>query len=209
MDRLYAPWRMKYIRQGDLDRGDCFLCTKRDSDKDRENLALFSGEQAGDCDFDMLSDDEILEIGKITKMLIAVLRKTMNAQGFNVGFNIGRVAGAGCDTHVHQHIVPRWNGDTNFMPVLADIKVIPEAIEETYDLLKRALDAEGSDYDCKYNFYLCPCAACSYPDDYVFAACLDIRAMDEKGIHTVMVEIDILFHAVQSRGFWKGKPSRC
>lgn len=86
-----------------------------------------------------LTDDELLEIMRLSQLMIKALRRAMNPDGFNMGVNLGRVAGAGIDDHVHLHIVPRWNGDTNFMPVLADVKVIPQAIEESYDELKKAL----------------------------------------------------------------------
>ncbi len=75
----------------------------------------------------------------MTRFFVELLERKMSAQGFNIGYNVGRVAGAGCDTHLHQHIVPRWNGDTNFMPVLGDVKVIPEGLLETYDLIKEAM----------------------------------------------------------------------
>lgn len=87
-----------------------------------------------------LTDEELLEIMKLSQLVIKALKKAMNPDGFNMGVNLGRVAGAGIDDHVHLHVVPRWNGDTNFMPVLADVKVIPQAIEESYDELKKALE---------------------------------------------------------------------
>ncbi len=159
MNRIYAPWRMKYIRQGTLDNGGCFLCEKLASDNDRENLVLKRGAHCFAllnlfpysnghimiapnrhiADYKEITDDEIREAGVMTRFFVELLERKMSAQGFNIGYNVGRVAGAGCDTHLHQHIVPRWNGDTNFMPVLGDVKVIPEGLLETYDLIKEAM----------------------------------------------------------------------
>jgi ATP adenylyltransferase len=87
-----------------------------------------------------LDDDELLEIMKLSQLVIKALKEVMNPDGFNMGVNLGRVAGAGIDDHVHLHIVPRWNGDTNFMPVIADTKVIPESLQEAYYELKGAID---------------------------------------------------------------------
>ncbi len=81
-------------------------------------------------DFGELSDDEALEIHRLAAVAVDVLRRTMAPQGFNLGWNLGRVAGAGVVDHVHEHVVPRWAGDTNFMPVLADVKVMPEHLAD-------------------------------------------------------------------------------
>jgi len=86
-----------------------------------------------------LSDDELFDLAMLTKLSLKILRKAFNPHGFNVGVNIGNVAGAGVEEHVHVHVVPRWSGDTNFMPLLADVKVIPQALEETYRKLKNVL----------------------------------------------------------------------
>jgi ATP adenylyltransferase len=84
---------------------------------------------------DELDDASALEIWKLVALCRRVLVKAFKPDGFNIGINLGRVAGAGIDTHLHMHIVPRWNGDTNFMPVLGETKVISEALEETYEAL--------------------------------------------------------------------------
>ena len=89
-----------------------------------------------------LDDEELLEVFKLVNFSLKVLRETLKPDGFNIGINIGRVAGAGIEDHVHVHIVPRWNGDTNFMPVIADTKVISEALNETYKNLKAAIERQ-------------------------------------------------------------------
>ena len=88
-----------------------------------------------------LTSEEMLDIFENAKLVIRAIKGTMNPDGFNLGINIGRVAGAGIEDHIHLHIVPRWNGDTNFMPVLGDVKVIPEALEETYRKLKEMIES--------------------------------------------------------------------
>ena len=86
-----------------------------------------------------LNNDELFDLMVLTKLSLKMLRKAFNPHGFNIGVNIGNVAGAGVEEHVHVHVVPRWSGDTNFMPLLADVKVIPQALEETYRKLKNVL----------------------------------------------------------------------
>jgi ATP adenylyltransferase len=92
------------------------------------------------ANWEELTEEELLEIMKLSQMMIRVLKRVMSPHGFNMGVNLGRVAGAGIEDHVHLHIVPRWNGDTNFMPVIADTKVIPESLEEAYRELKAAIE---------------------------------------------------------------------
>jgi ATP adenylyltransferase len=150
---LWAPWRIDYIRSEK--EGSCFLCRIFAEKNDRENLLLYRGEtcavvmnrypynsghlmvtpyrhvaEPGD-----LTPDENLELAALTNCSIAALRKAMNPQGFNIGINLGESAGAGLKDHLHRHIVPRWTGDTNFMPVLGGPRVMPESLEATYDLL--------------------------------------------------------------------------
>ena len=150
---LWAPWRIDYIR-GEKESG-CFLCRMLSEKADRENLILFRGKtcvvlmnrypyNSGHlmvapvrhiAALEDRTQEEILEMERLTAQAVAVLRETMNPQGFNIGINLGEAAGAGLKDHLHQHIVPRWVGDTNFMPVLDGPRVIPEALLETYDLL--------------------------------------------------------------------------
>lgn len=87
----------------------------------------------------LLSNEEVLEMHRLTVLCQSLLREVCRAQGFNVGMNLGEVAGAGVADHLHQHIVPRWDGDTNFMPIFADIRIVPQHLQETYRLLRQAL----------------------------------------------------------------------
>ena len=149
--RLWAPWRMEYILDNKK-TDDCIFCTKPDDENDRENLILHQGEKifimmnrypynnghllispySHVSDVDSLSDEEMLEIAQATKRSVKILKEVMHPEGFNVGINMGKAAGAGIESHIHTHIVPRWNGDTNFMPVIADVRVMPELLDETY-----------------------------------------------------------------------------
>ncbi len=158
MKILWAPWRIEYIRSPKHD--GCIFCDFPKENRDEERLILYRGEHSfvimnnypynpGHVmiapyrhvgRWEDLTDDELLEIMKLSQMMIKVLKKVMSPHGFNLGVNLGRVAGAGIDDHVHLHIVPRWNGDTNFMPVIADTKVIPESLEEAYRELKKAIE---------------------------------------------------------------------
>lgn len=150
---LWAPWRIDYIRS-EKD-GDCFLCRMFKEQNDRETLLLYRGKTCAvvmnrypynsghlmiaPCRHiagpDALSPEEILELTALTNLAVNVLKTAMNPQGFNIGINLGESAGAGLKDHLHQHIVPRWTGDTNFMPVLGGPRVMPEALATTYDLL--------------------------------------------------------------------------
>ncbi len=154
MEKIWAPWRMEYIERCDEQKG-CIFCDLPKKESDRENLILFRGENsfvimnkfpyaAGHlmvapyrhtADLDDLSDKELTDISINVRRCINVLKKAITPQGFNVGANLGRAAGAGIIDHVHYHIVPRWNGDSNFMPVIGDIRVVSEGLEKTYDKL--------------------------------------------------------------------------
>jgi ATP adenylyltransferase len=164
MERLWAPWRIVYIEQAEDKEKGCIFCTKPAEERDRDNLILYRGETAfvmmncfpynpghlmvapfkHTADLYDLDDRELLEIQALTRYIIRVLREMMNPDGLNMGVNLGRTAGAGIVDHVHWHVVPRWNGDTNFMPVLADTKVLPEALESTYEKLRRKIDELGA-----------------------------------------------------------------
>jgi ATP adenylyltransferase len=141
---LWAPWRLEYIEQADEQPG-CIFC---DAD---EEMLIARGEHAlvllnkfpyasGHLmvapvrhvgDFGELNGDEAVEIHRLASAGLGALSSEYGPQGYNLGWNLGRVAGAGVVDHVHLHVVPRWLGDTNFMPVLADVKVLPEALAET------------------------------------------------------------------------------
>jgi ATP adenylyltransferase len=147
--QLWAPWRLKYIERADEEEG-CVFCRARDGE-DEAGLILHRGERVfvmlnkypyasghlmvapnrHEGEFGELDVDEALEVHRLAALGLAALAETMRPQGFNLGWNLGRIAGAGVIDHVHLHVVPRWTGDTNFMPVLADVKVLPEALEQT------------------------------------------------------------------------------
>jgi ATP adenylyltransferase len=156
--QLWAPWRLEYIQSADEQEG-CFLCRARDGDE--ESLVVHRGKRAfvvlnkypyasghllvapnrHEGEFGDLEDEEALEVHHLAAAGLAALAETMGPQGFNIGWNLGRIAGAGVVDHVHLHVVPRWAGDTNFMPVLADVKVLPEALEQSRRKLAQAWPA--------------------------------------------------------------------
>ncbi|MBM3118432.1 MAG: HIT domain-containing protein [Chloroflexi bacterium] len=157
MEQIWAPWRIEYILQAE--QGGCFLCQKPKENNDESNLILYRGESTfiilnsfpynpGHLmvapyrhigHLDELTDAESKEHFDMVKLSIKLLTETMKPAGFNTGMNLGRIAGAGLDDHIHTHIVPRWQGDTNFMPVVANTKVLPEALAATYKKLKGGL----------------------------------------------------------------------
>jgi ATP adenylyltransferase len=157
MERLWAPWRMAYILSGDEMAAECIFCAFP-----AEGPGRFRNHQilcANDRAFAMMnkypynnghvmvlprahaSDPSQLDaatwsaVSELLRGTIAAVKDALKAQGLNVGMNLGRVAGAGIDQHLHWHVVPRWNGDTNFMPVVADVKVLSEHLEGTYERL--------------------------------------------------------------------------
>jgi ATP adenylyltransferase len=153
---LWAPWRLEYIEQADEQEG-CIFCLAAEGD-DESGLVVHRGANAfvllnkfpyasGHLmvapyrhvgDFAELSDEEVVEIHRLTSQGMGALAKLYSPQGYNVGWNLGRIAGAGVTDHMHTHLVPRWAGDTNFMPVLADVKVMPEHLAETRRRLAEA-----------------------------------------------------------------------
>lgn len=159
MERLWAPWRLEYIENADRLDG-CFLCTFPAEQRDEERLILARSQGAflilnaypyanghlmvapfrHTGDLGSLTTDEVLDLWTLVTRGIEALRKAYNPHGFNIGVNLGRVAGAGLEDHVHVHIVPRWNGDTNFMPVLADVRIMPASLQATYRRLKGCMD---------------------------------------------------------------------
>ena len=153
MDRLWAPWRMEYVKNPNA--AGCFLCAIAGEDRDRDNLLLRRGRTCAVvlnrypysnghllvwpyrhvADLVQLTRDERLECMDLAAECVEALRKACRPHAFNVGLNLGRPAGAGLEDHLHLHVVPRWEGDTNFMPVLADTRVIPQSLTATWDLL--------------------------------------------------------------------------
>lgn len=153
MERLWAPWRIEYIRlaKSGQEQG-CILCQKPAENLDTVNLILFRGKynyvimnrypySAGhlmiapfrhtSC-LEDLSKTELLEHYTIVQRGLGIIRRLWKPDGFNIGMNLGRIAGAGIDQHIHTHLVPRWAGDTNFMPVIAGTGVVSTALEENY-----------------------------------------------------------------------------
>jgi ATP adenylyltransferase len=157
MDQLWAPWRLAYIASPPKphEAPGCFLCRGLAAHDDRahhivlrtarsavvlnrfpyNNGHLLVAPLAHKGRLDELDAAELLDLQETLRRMIGVLDQAMTPDGYNVGLNLGRVAGAGLPGHLHWHIVPRWNGDTNFMPVLADVKVIPQSLDALYDLL--------------------------------------------------------------------------
>ena len=151
MERLWAPWRMEYIQanKGEPEDAPCILCRIRDGEEDERVLArsdlgyvvlnkypfnpghvmVVPDRHVGDPE--ALTDEELLDLQRLIRRSVAALREEMAPHGFNIGANIGRIAGAGVPDHLHWHVVPRWSGDTNFMPVVGQTRVIPELLEET------------------------------------------------------------------------------
>ena len=152
MDRLWAPWRMEYIKKQHSD--ECIFC-KAIETKDK-GFILYQEKHAfvimntypynsghimvaptrHTGDIQDLLDDEMLSLFRLVKMSIVVLKDTMEPDAFNVGSNLGKIAGAGVEDHIHIHIVPRWSGDTNFMPIVSDVKVVSQSLDQTYRILK-------------------------------------------------------------------------
>ncbi len=155
---VFTPWRLKYILGFKHGRPKgCFLCdAAKNPGKDAENLVLYRGKRAfiimnrypyntGHVliapyrhvgDWVDLTEEERAEIAELIALAEEKLRELLRPDGFNVGINIGDVAGAGLPGHVHVHVVPRWKGDTNFLPVVSDVRLVPEDVEGTYRRLK-------------------------------------------------------------------------
>jgi ATP adenylyltransferase len=150
---IWAPWRIEYIL-GDKEEG-CFLCRILSEDTDRENLLLKRGKTcfvvmnrypytSGHLmvfpyrhieELKDLTAEERIEMSDLMIECVDVLKSELKPDGINIGYNLGEAAGAGLKEHLHQHIVPRWVGDTNFMPVMNDTRVMPQALMEQYDVL--------------------------------------------------------------------------
>ncbi len=164
MERLWRPWRMAYIKGAER-HDTCFLCdaAAASPDEDDDLYVVARGTRAfvilnlypyntGHLmvaptrhvgELDDLSHEEFDEIWSWTRRSVTALRESSQPQGFNIGINLGEAAGAGVPRHFHLHVVPRWGGDTNFMPVVGDAKVLPEMLDETYARLKPLLTASS------------------------------------------------------------------
>lgn len=168
MDKLWAPWRMAYILSAEETAGECIFCRfpAEGAEHLRRHLILHCDSRAfvilnkfpynnGHLMVvprahvampEELGDEDYQALGCLLRQTVRLLREAVSPHGFNLGMNLGRVAGAGIDAHCHWHVVPRWSGDTNFMPVVGDVKVLSEQLEATYDRLlpyfRRGLGSE-------------------------------------------------------------------
>jgi len=156
MKILWAPWRLKYIlgkKEG------CIFCNKIKENKDKENYVLLRGKTAFAMlntfpynsghlmvapyqhvpDFESLEESELGELMALVKRCTQVLKKALKPEGFNIGANVGKTAGAGVEAHIHIHVIPRWGGDTNFIYTVGDTKIIPETLDDTFNKLLSAL----------------------------------------------------------------------
>ncbi|MEJ2568683.1 MAG: HIT domain-containing protein [candidate division WOR-3 bacterium] len=153
MKKIFAPWRYKYVKNPNSE--GCIFCRAASSDNDRKSGVLFRGKFSfvimnkypynnghimiapykHTGNFGEINEDEMLEMSVIIQKWQKIIQKAMKPDGFNIGMNIGKIAGAGFENHLHYHIVPRWSGDTNFMPIIGETKIVPMSIDEAYDIL--------------------------------------------------------------------------
>jgi len=156
MRRIFAPWRYKYVKNPNSE--SCIFCKAVSANDDRKFGVLFRGKFSfviinkypynnghimvapykHTGNLGEINKNEMLEMAVIIQKWQQVIQKAMNPDGFNIGMNIGKIAGAGFEDHLHYHLVPRWNGDTNFMPIIGETKVVPMSIDEAYDILLKA-----------------------------------------------------------------------
>lgn len=161
MERLWAPWRLSYVASAKppAEADPCFICRGLSEQKDRDNLIALRQEhsvvvlnrfpynnghllvapRSHKAKLAELSAEEILETQQTLTRMVGILDELMHPEGYNIGLNLGKVAGAGLPGHLHWHIVPRWNGDTNFMPVLGDTRVIVQSLDALWELLTEKL----------------------------------------------------------------------
>ena len=164
MEIKWTPWRATYIKgDSERERSGCPLCIAHQEQDDARRLVLHRGAHAyvlmnlypynpghlmvvpyeHTAEFGALPAETAVELMSLGQICTAVLDQAMHPHGFNLGMNLGRVAGAGIDEHLHLHVVPRWDGDTNFMPLIGGVKLVPEAIDDTYTALRPYFDAYG------------------------------------------------------------------
>jgi ATP adenylyltransferase len=160
-ERIWAPWRLAYVKDASKDaEQECIFCAKPAQDDDEANLIVHRGDRCfvilnlfpytnGHlmiapyehlATLSELEADTVAEMMSLTQRAMRALEDRYEPHGYNVGFNQGRVAGAGVEHHIHMHVVPRWGGDTNFMPVLADTRVMPQTLSDAYTTLKGSLE---------------------------------------------------------------------
>lgn len=160
MRHIWAPWRMAYVEANPSTSSGCIFCAKAAEDRDEENLIVTRGKTcfalmnlypyntghlmiapyAHVPSIQQMNTRSLTEMMTLAQRLLAALQEALGPHGFNLGINQGAVAGAGIADHAHMHIVPRWNADTNFMPVVADVKVMPELLTTTYHKIRERLD---------------------------------------------------------------------
>lgn len=160
MERLFAPWRIEWVRRDDRnpDIDGCVFCALPEREADRENRVLARSDRSfvilnnapynpGHCmvipndhvaDYEALDDETLLDHARLKARTFDALRAALQPDGFNAGLNLGEGSGGSIGDHLHTHVVPRWSGDTNFMPILSETKVIVEALDDTYDALHAA-----------------------------------------------------------------------
>ncbi len=161
-ERLWAPWRFSYIERAESSGGCIFVELPLEAN-DRANLILYRGASAfvmlnafpytnghlmvapyrHTSELSDLEDGELLEVQRLVGSAVRWITKVYKPDGFNLGVNLGKAAGAGIPSHVHWHVVPRWDGDTNFMTTVADVRVLPQSLEESFDRLRGAIEEEG------------------------------------------------------------------
>jgi ATP adenylyltransferase len=161
-ERLWAPWRFAYIEKAG-EKGKCIFVDLPQEKDDRKNLIVYRGKHAfvmlnafpytsghlmvapykHTASMDELSDDELLEIQKLIRASIRWITEAYKPEGFNLGANLGSAAGAGIESHIHWHVVPRWKGDTNFMATVGDVRVLPQSLEDSFDRLRQAAEKIG------------------------------------------------------------------
>jgi len=161
MEKLWAPWRAVYITKGEEEKAECIFCAKLSDSRDAENYVLVRRKLSfvllnlypynnghllvapnrHVADITELTPEESLGLFQLTQEMAGLLRRVMRPDGFNIGINLGRIAGAGYPSHFHIHVVPRWDGDTSFMPVVGNVKVISEGLAQTYSKLRKGLEA--------------------------------------------------------------------
>jgi ATP adenylyltransferase len=159
VERIWAPWRMTYLNNSVAANGCIFCAAWQLVDQDRERLVLVRSEHSlimlnrypytgahlivasarHTAELDDLADEELLDLMQCVRRARGLLRTAVKPDGFNIGINLGKAAGAGFDDHLHIHVVGRWIGDTNFMPVCGDVHVISEGLMEIYDRLRESL----------------------------------------------------------------------
>ena len=160
-ERIWAPWRLAYIERAESEGGCIFVDLPAQSD-DRANLILHRAEHAfvmlnrypytnghlmvapfrHTGSLEDLTDDELLQVNQLVRDAVRWLSTAYHPQGFNIGVNMGKAAGAGIEDHLHWHIVPRWSGDTNFMSTVGETRVLAESLEDTYDRLRTVIDSD-------------------------------------------------------------------